>query len=50
MLQFSVIFWVGGAALLALLEWSNPRTMGGLSVPGKIMAALFQSVSTVLRV
>lgn len=45
-LQFSVIFWVGGAALLALLEWSNPRTMGGLSVPGKIMAALFQSVST----
>ena len=44
--QFSVIFWVGGAVLLALLEWSNPRTMGGLSVPGKIMAALFQSVST----
>lgn len=45
-LQFSVIFWVGGAVMLALLEWSNPRTMGGLSVPGKIMAALFQSVST----
>lgn len=45
-LQFSVIFWVGGSVLLALLEWSNPRTMGGLSVPGKIMAALFQSVST----
>lgn len=45
-LQFSVIFWVGGAVLLVLLEWSNPRTMGGLSVPGKIMAALFQSVST----
>lgn len=45
-LQFSAIFWVGGAVLLALLEWSNPRTMGGLSVPGKIMAALFQSVST----
>ena len=45
-LQFSVIFWVGGAVLLALLEWANPRTMGGLSVPGKIMAALFQSVST----
>lgn len=45
-LQFSVIFWVGGAVLLALLEWSNPRTMGGLPVPGRIMAALFQSVST----
>ena len=45
-LQFSAIFWVGGAVLLALLEWSNPKTMGGLSVPGKLMAALFQSVST----
>ena len=45
-LRFSVIFWLGGAALLALLEWSNPDTMGGLSVPGKLMAALFQSVST----
>ena len=45
-LQFSAIFWVGGAVLLALLEWSNPRTMGGLSVPGRIMAALFPSVST----
>lgn len=45
-LQFSAIFWVGGAVLLALLEWSNPRTMGDLSVPGRIMAALFQSVST----
>ena len=45
-LQFSAIFWVGGAVLLALLEWSTPRTRGGLSVPGKIMAALFQSVST----
>ncbi len=45
-LQFSVIFWVGGAGLLALLEGATPGTMGGLSVPGKIMAALFQSVST----
>ena len=45
-LQFSAIFWVGGAVLLALLEWSNPKTMGSLSVPSKLMAALFQSVST----
>ena len=45
-LQFSAIFWVGGAVLLALLEWSNPKTMGGLSIPSKLMAALFQSVST----
>ena len=24
----------------------SPKSMGGLSVPGKVMAALFQSVST----
>ena len=45
-LAFSAILWVGGAVLIALMEWSNPKTMGGLSVDGKIMAALFQSVST----
>ena len=44
--HFVRLFCREGAALLPLLEWSNPRTMGGLSVPGKIMAALFQSVST----
>ena len=45
-LIFSVLLWVGGAALIGLMEWNNPATMGGLSVPGKIMASLFQSVST----
>ena len=45
-LSFSLILWVGGAAFLALLEWNNPATMGQLSVPGRVMAALFQSVST----
>ena len=45
-LSFSVILWVGGAVLLGLMEWNNPARMGGLSVPDKIMAALFQSVST----
>ena len=45
-LAFSAILWVGGAALICLMEWSNPATMGGLSVPGKVMASLFQSVST----
>ena len=37
-LNFSLILWFGGAALIA--------RMGGLSVPSKLMAALFQSVST----
>ena len=45
-LEFSLILWVLGAFLIGIMEWSNPATMGGLSVPGKIMAALFQSVST----
>ena len=44
-LSFSVILWLGGAALIALMEWNNPASMGGLSVPGKLMAALFQSVT-----
>ena len=45
-LSFSLILWFGGAACIALLEWDNPGSMGGLTVPGKLMAALFQSVST----
>ena len=35
----------GGAALIALLEWNNPGTIGGLSVGGKLLASLFQSVT-----
>ena len=38
--------WVELGVLIGLMEWNNPATMGGLSVPGKIMASLFQSVST----
>ena len=45
-LSFSVILWLGGALGLGLMEWNNPKSMGGLSVPGKVMAALIQSVST----
>lgn len=29
-LSFSVILWFGGAALIALMEWNNPASMGGL--------------------
>ena len=45
-LLFSCILWVGGAVLTGLMEWPTPKSMGGLPVPGKAMAALFQSVST----
>ena len=45
-LAFSVILWVGGAVLFGLMEWNNPATLSGLSIPEKVMASLFQSVST----
>ena len=36
----------GGAIVLALLEWYNPKTLGAMSFGEKCMAALFQSVTT----
>lgn len=36
---------LGGAVLVALFEWTNPRTLGPLSLGGKTLAALFQSVT-----
>lgn len=35
----------GGAGVFATLEWNNPNTIGDLTVPQKLMAALFQSVT-----
>ncbi|MDR1688923.1 MAG: Trk family potassium uptake protein [Clostridiales bacterium] len=35
----------GGALLFLLLEWDNPQTLAPLSLPGKIMASFFQSVT-----
>ena len=35
----------GGAAVIALLEWNNPGTIGGLTAGGKVLASLFQSVT-----
>ena len=45
-LAFSAILWIGGAVLFGLMEWNNPSTLGGLSISGKVMASIFQSVST----
>lgn len=45
-LAFSAILWLGGTLGFALMEWNNPRTLGALPVSGKLMASLFQSVST----
>lgn len=36
---------LGGAALVLILEWNNPNTLGPMSVPQKLMNSLFQSVT-----
>lgn len=36
----------GGAALLAVLEWNNPATIGTFDAGQKLLCALFQSVTT----
>jgi len=45
-LIISGILTVGGALMFALLEWNNPATLGSYPVGEKILAALFQSVTT----
>ncbi len=44
MLSTGLIF--GGTILILVYEWSNPATLGNLSVGDKIFGALFQSVTT----
>lgn len=44
-LILTVIYVVGGAFVVALLEWNNPETLGELSVGGKILNSFFQSVT-----
>lgn len=36
---------LAGFLMVLILEWSNPETLGPLSVPVKLQAALFQSVT-----
>lgn len=40
----SVILLLGGALSVALLEWTNPNTMGPNSSPAKILSSFFMSV------
>lgn len=40
------ILLLSGAVLFFLFEYQNPQTIGGFSLPGKLQAALFQSVTT----
>ena len=39
------VLLLGGMLLFCILEWSNPSTLGPLSVPGKLLAAFFQSMT-----
>ena len=45
-LIISGILVIGGAVLFAVFEWNNPATIGALPVGEKLLAALFQSVTT----
>jgi len=45
-LVISAILTLGGAVLFALLEWNNPATLGCLPVGEKLLAAMFQSITT----
>ena len=36
---------VGGAAVICLLEWNNPGTLGPMSIPDKLLNGLFQSIT-----
>lgn len=44
-LLISSILLFGGALLIGIFEWSNPETIGAMSIGEKIMNSLFQSVS-----
>ena len=41
----TAILIVSGWALICILEWNNPETLGGLSVGSKLLGGLFQSVT-----
>ena len=44
-LILSLIYVVGGALIVALLEWNNPETIGEMGVGAKILNSFFQSVT-----
>ena len=39
------VLLLGGTILFCILEWENPATLGGMSVPQKVMTAFFQSMT-----
>ena len=45
-LIISAILALGGGAVIALLEWNNPATLGNLPAAEKCLSALFQSLTS----
>lgn len=45
-LYTTFVLLVGGTALIFLFEYGNPQSMGGMNFGEKLMASLFQSVTT----
>ena len=41
----TLVLILGGAVAIALVEWSNPDTLGAMSWPQKVLNAFFQSVT-----
>ncbi len=42
----SAILLIFGSLLFLLFEWNNPATFGAMSIPDKVLSAVFASVST----
>ena len=41
----TLVLLLGGAAVICLLEWNNPGTLGPMSIPDKLLNGLFQSIT-----
>lgn len=44
-LIITAVLLVFGTACILILEWNNPATLGAMTVPQKILAAFFQSIT-----
>ena len=44
-INLTLFFIISGTLLVLLFEWNNPKTIGNLSIGGKILASVFQSVT-----
>ena len=45
-LYVSAVLVIGGAVLFGAAEWNNPETLGAFAPGGKVLGAVFQSVTT----